>query len=66
MPQSTRAGASAYQLEHGRDILVKLVSIGDANENGCRQVILELNGERWFVPITDTIFFWHQEWSNRT
>jgi len=53
VPQSTRGGASAYQLEHGRDILVKLVSIGDANENGCRQVILELNGERWFVPITD-------------
>ena len=54
------------QLEHGRDILVKLVSVGGANENGCRQVNLELNGERWFVPITDTIFFWHQEWANRT
>jgi len=40
--------------DKGRDILVKMVSIGDADENGCRQVILELNGERWFVPITDT------------
>jgi len=41
-------------VEHGREVYVKMVSIGDADENGCRQVILELNGERWFVPITDT------------
>jgi len=41
-------------IEHGREVYVKMVSIGDADENGCRQVMLELNGERWFVPITDS------------
>jgi len=40
-------------MEAGRSFLVKMVSIGDADASGTRQVILELNGERWFVPITD-------------
>jgi len=42
------------QLEEGRSFLVKMVSIGDADASGTRQVILELNGEQWFVPVTDT------------
>jgi len=41
------------KMEAGRNILVKMVSIGDADASGTRQVILELNGERWFVPVTD-------------
>lgn len=41
-------------IEEGRNILVKMVSIGDADASGTRQVILELNGERWFVPVTDS------------
>lgn len=40
-------------IEEGRELLVKMVSIGDADESGTRQVIFELNGERWFVPVTD-------------
>jgi len=45
-----------YELtvEPGRSFLVKMVSIGDADASGTRQVILELNGERWFVPVTDS------------
>ena len=41
-------------MEEGRSILVKMVSIGDADASGTRQVILELNGERWFVSVTDS------------
>jgi len=40
-------------MEEGRSFLVKLVSITDADASGTRQVIFELNGERWFVPVTD-------------
>jgi len=41
-------------LETGRNILVKLVSIGLPDAEGLRDVIMELNGERWFVKIHDT------------
>jgi len=45
---------SELKMEEGRSILVKMVSIGDADASGTRQVILELNGERWFVSVTDS------------
>jgi len=41
-------------LEKGRDVIVKMVSLPPADIDGIRKVILELNGERWFVPITDS------------
>jgi len=41
-------------LSTGRDVLVKLVSVPPPDEEGVSKVILELNGERWFVPITDS------------
>jgi len=41
-------------LEKGRDVIVKLVSLPPADADGIRKVIMELNGERWFVPITDS------------
>ncbi|KAL3910704.1 MAG: hypothetical protein SGPRY_008961, partial [Prymnesium sp.] len=44
---------SELELETGYTFLVKLVSIGDPDASGIRQVIFELNGERWFVPVTD-------------
>jgi len=37
----------------GKDLLIKMVSTPPPNDDGIRQVIMELNGERWFVPITD-------------
>jgi pyruvate carboxylase len=37
----------------GRDVIVKMVSLPPPDSDGIRKVILELNGERWFVPITD-------------
>ena len=40
-------------IEKGRDVLVKMVSIPPPDSDGIRQIIMELNGERWFVPITD-------------
>jgi len=42
------------QAAEGRSFIVKLVSKGEPDENGLREVIMELNGERWFVPVTDT------------
>jgi len=38
----------------GRDVIVKLVSVPPPDADGNRNCILELNGERWFVSITDT------------
>jgi len=41
------------EIATGRSFIVKMVSIPPPDEAGVRKVILELNGERWFVPITD-------------
>jgi len=41
------------QLEKGRSFLIKLVSKPPPDADGIRQMIFEVNGERWFVPITD-------------
>jgi len=41
------------EAEPGRSFIVKLVSIGTPDDNGLTQVIMELNGERWFVEVTD-------------
>ena len=37
----------------GNDYVLKLVSKGTPNDDGIRQVVMERNGERWFIPITD-------------
>jgi len=37
----------------GKSDFLKLVSLPPPDADGCRQVIMELNGERWFVPVTD-------------
>ena len=44
------------EMEPGRRFYVKMLSIPPPDVNGCRQVIMEVNGERWFLPITDTAF----------
>ena len=44
----------SLDLEPGKDVLVKIVSLPQPDPDGNRRCILELNGERWFVPITDT------------
>ena len=41
------------EIEKGRNVIVKLCSVLPADADGVRQVIMELDGERWFVPITD-------------
>jgi len=41
------------ETEPGRSFYVKMVSMPPPDANGCRQVIMEINGERWFVPVTD-------------
>jgi len=42
-----------FAFEKGKEVIVKLVSVPPPDVDGVRQVIMELNGERWFVPITD-------------
>ena len=41
------------ELSKGRQFFIKLVSLPPPSKDGVRQVIMELNGERWFVGITD-------------
>jgi len=42
-----------FEIEKGRSILIKLVSKGEPDEDGIRECIMELNGERWFTKVTD-------------
>ena len=37
----------------GREMTVKLVSIQDIKDDGSRIVIFEVNGEPWYMPVTD-------------
>jgi pyruvate carboxylase len=37
----------------GRDMTVKLVSIQDIRDDGSRIVLFEVNGEPWYMPVTD-------------
>jgi pyruvate carboxylase len=41
------------EIAPGRTFFIKLVSLPPPDADGRRQVIMELNGERWFVPVTD-------------
>jgi len=41
------------EISKGRQFFIKLVSLPPPSADGIRQVIMELNGERWFVAITD-------------
>jgi len=42
-----------FEIEPGRAFLVKMVSIPPPDDSGVRKIIMELNGERWFVPVSD-------------
>lgn len=37
----------------GKSRSIKLVSISDVNENGSRMVLFEVNGEQFYMPVTD-------------
>jgi len=37
----------------GRAFLIKCLSLGQVKEDGTRVVVFEVNGERWFMPVTD-------------
>jgi len=37
----------------GRDMVIKLTSIQDVREDGTRICVFEVNGEPWFMPVTD-------------
>jgi len=41
--------------EKGKDLIVKLSSIQDARKDGTRMVIFEVNGEPWYLTVTDLI-----------
>lgn len=40
-------------LNVGKMMTVKLVSIEEVGEDGTRTVIFEVNGEPWYIPVTD-------------
>ena len=42
-----------FPFADGRDVILKLVSLGQATDDGTRVVTFEVNGERWFMPVTD-------------
>ena len=42
-----------FDLSEGRRVIIKLVSISPARDDGSRTVTFEVNGERWFMPVTD-------------
>ncbi|KAL7553863.1 hypothetical protein ACHAWF_017487 [Thalassiosira exigua] len=42
-----------FEMNPGQRVIIKLVSIQSAREDGSRTVIFEVNGERWLMPVTD-------------
>ena len=41
------------ELAAGRNFFIKCISLGQVREDGTRVVAFEVNGERWFMPVTD-------------
>lgn len=41
------------ELAEGKTLILKLVAIQDVREDGTRMVIFEVNGEQWYMPVTD-------------
>ena len=41
------------ELEKGRNFIIKCISLGQVRADGTRVVAFEINGERWFMPVTD-------------
>ena len=41
------------EMSFGNTMIVKLVSIQDARDDGTRVVTFEVNGEQWYIPVTD-------------
>eukprot|EP00325_Prymnesiales_sp_UTEX-LB-985_P003378 CAMPEP_0174704466 /NCGR_PEP_ID=MMETSP1094-20130205/8048_1 /TAXON_ID=156173 /ORGANISM="Chrysochromulina brevifilum, Strain UTEX LB 985" /LENGTH=1223 /DNA_ID=CAMNT_0015902527 /DNA_START=50 /DNA_END=3721 /DNA_ORIENTATION=- len=41
-------------MDEGRQFIMKMSSIPEPNADGQRLVIMELNGEQWFMPVLDT------------
>lgn len=40
-------------IKSGQMLIVKLVAIQDIKEDGTRTVVFEVNGEAWYMPVTD-------------
>jgi len=40
-------------MAQGKSTNIRLVSLGQARGDGSRTVTFEVNGERWFMPVTD-------------
>jgi len=41
------------EIAEGRSFLLKLVSMPEPDAEGIRNMIFEVNGERWFLPVSD-------------
>lgn len=42
-----------FEIKPGTRVLIKLVSLEPANADGKRTATFEVNGERWYMPVTD-------------
>ena len=40
-------------LEEGKDLIIQLLAIDAIQEDGTRNVIFKVNGEDWYMPVTD-------------
>ena len=41
------------ELDFGKTLLIKLISIQDMRADGTRIVLFEVNGETWYMPVSD-------------
>jgi pyruvate carboxylase len=41
------------EIASGQMLIIKLVAIQDIKADGTRTVVFEVNGESWYMPITD-------------
>ena len=41
------------QLEEGRSLIIRLVSIEDVQEDGTRMTLFQVNGENWYMKVND-------------
>jgi pyruvate carboxylase len=48
-----RGDEAEIQLGHGQMLIIKLASIQDVREDGTRIVVFEVNGESWYMPVSD-------------
>ena len=49
----TEGAEVELEMDEGRMYIIKCLSLGPVDADGRRLVTFEVNGERWFIPVTD-------------